>query len=194
MRLAILVSAYGLTITRMTLDKTIDDIMRREGGFVRHPLDRGGPTNFGVTLRTLSAVRGRPATPADVAALSQCEARQIYRTHFYEAPGLERLPASVRPVCFDAAVHHGPARAIRFVQDVCNGAGFGPLTVDGVLGPKTTVAAAAADAAMGPLFLQALIDERRIFMRRIVDADPSQAAFLDGWLKRLDDVALRSLS
>ncbi len=172
----------------------IDDVLRREGGFVRHPHDRGGPTNFGVTQRTLSAVRGRPATPADVAALTRCEAHRIYRAHFYDAPKLERLPASVRSICFDAAVHHGPAQAIRFVQHVCNAAGFGPLDVDGVLGAKTAASAASADAAMGGLFPQALIDERRIFIRRLVNADPSQEVFLDGWLRRVDDVASRRTS
>ena len=32
----------------------IKEIIRREGGYVNHPNDRGGPTKYGVTHKTLS--------------------------------------------------------------------------------------------------------------------------------------------
>jgi lysozyme family protein len=30
---------------------SLKSILRREGGFVDHPADRGGATNFGITVR-----------------------------------------------------------------------------------------------------------------------------------------------
>ena len=32
-----------------SIEQMIDDVIRREGGYVDHPRDRGGPTNFGIT-------------------------------------------------------------------------------------------------------------------------------------------------
>lgn len=41
-----------------TVDEMIDAIIRREGGYVNHPADRGGPTRYGITMATLSEELG----------------------------------------------------------------------------------------------------------------------------------------
>lgn len=33
----------------MTIDDLIDAVIDREGGYVHHPADRGGPTRWGIT-------------------------------------------------------------------------------------------------------------------------------------------------
>jgi hypothetical protein len=33
----------------MSVDTLIDEVISREGGYVDHPADRGGPTMFGIT-------------------------------------------------------------------------------------------------------------------------------------------------
>ena len=86
---------------------------------------------------------------------------------------------------FDSAVNHGPRRAVRLVQQVCNGAGFGPIAVDGICGPQTRQVAVEADRAMGDWLLAALVEERRNLYREIVAGDPSQHVFLDGWMNRI---------
>ncbi len=172
------------------VDRMIDDVMRREGGFVDHPADRGGPTKFGITRATLASYCGQPVGAAEVAALNPDQARQIYRRDYYFAPRIDQLPARIQPFVFDSAVNHGPARAIGFVQQVCNQAGFGAgsgLAVDGVCGPRTVRAAHDADWAMKDWLLAALIEERRNFYHAIVARDPGQASFLDGWLARLGE-------
>jgi lysozyme family protein len=167
------------------VDQMIDDVIRREGGFVDHPDDRGGPTNFGITRATLSRHLGRPATVDDVRRLGRATAREIYRRDYLEGPRIDQLPARIRPFVFDAAVNHGPGQAIRFVQRVCDAAGFGPLAIDGACGPRTALAAAAAERAMGDWLLAALVEERRNFYLALVERRPAQRVFLAGWLNRL---------
>jgi len=167
------------------VDQMIDDVIRREGGFVDHPDDRGGPTNFGITQATLSRHLGRPAAADDVRRLSRVTAREIYRREYFDGPRIDQLPARIRPFVFDAAVNHGPGQAIRFVQRVCDAAGFGPLTIDGACGPRTALAAAAAEHAMGDWLLAALVEERRNFYLALVERRPEQRVFLNGWLNRL---------
>ena len=167
------------------VDQMIADILRREGGFVNHPADRGGPTNYGITQLTLAAYQGRSVVAGEVAALTEEQATGIYAEMFYEDPRLYLLPRALQPFVFDAAVHHGPGRAIRMLQDVLNQAGFGPVTRDGIAGTRTAAAADRALSKMGDLLLAALVEERRNFFLRIVAADDSQSAFLAGWLNRV---------
>jgi lysozyme family protein len=56
----------------VTADTLIDDILRREGGYVDHPNDRGSCTNHGITSVTLGEWRqlGRRATCDEVKALA----------------------------------------------------------------------------------------------------------------------------
>jgi lysozyme family protein len=168
-----------------SVDSLIQDVLAREGGFVDHPADRGGPTKFGVTLATLTRHLGRPATVAELKALTQAQAGEIYRRDYLRRPQLDRLPDRIRPFLFDAAVNHGTGRAVRFLQRVCRQAGFGALAEDGVCGAATQTAAEHAEVGMGAWLLAALIEERRRFYHRIVQADRSQTVFLKGWLNRL---------
>ena len=81
------------------------------------------------------------------------------------------MPARAQAFVFDAAVNHGPDRALRFVQQVCNAAGFGPVAVDGKCGPHTSRAAAEAGRVMGDWFLAALVEEREERGRRRVEEE-----------------------
>lgn len=170
-----------------SVDQMIENIIRREGGFVNHPLDRGGATNFGITQQALSLYLGRAASVQEVRGTSRDLARTIYEQNYFLKPGVQRLPERIQAFVFDSAVNHGPRRAIRFVQHACNDAGFGPIDMDGLIGAQTIRAAASADESMKEAFLQALVKRRRDFYYRIVEKDPSQEVFLLGWLNRMKE-------
>lgn len=96
----------------------LNAIFEREGGFVNDPKDRGGPTNFGITQATLSAARGGPVSEEDVKKLGQTEARDIYRSFFWNQLRCDDLPLGVDLIVFDLGVHSGPANAARMLQEV----------------------------------------------------------------------------
>ncbi len=171
-----------------SVGEMIDDILRREGGYVNHPADKGGPTKYGITQATLSRYIGQAALVSDVQNLSEDVARDIYEKNYYFSPGIHKLPQEIQPFIFDCAVNHGPRRAIKFVQSVCNQAGRDPkLSEDGAMGPNTRKAAEWALEEMGEYFLKALLEERRNFYLAIVAAKPSQQVFLRGWMNRVNE-------
>lgn len=170
------------------IDSMINDILRREGGYVDHPADRGGATNYGVTQQTLAEYLGRTVTKDDVRDMDIELAREIYRKNYYYGPKIDRLPESIQPFIFDCAINHGPVRAIKFVQKVCNDAGVAaPIGVDGKMGPATERAATSTQNGLGLVFLNELIEERRRFYRSIVERDPTQEIFLAGWMNRVNE-------
>lgn len=158
------------------VSRIIEELLRREGGYVNHPADRGGPTAFGITQRTLSDWRGRPASAADVQALTQDEAREIYQAVYIDRPKLDLVQdVALRELLVDCAVNHGPARAVKWLQMAV---GADP---DGVIGPRT--AAAVAQHRAADLYRRVLAT-RIVFYGRLIERDRSQAAFAAGWAKR----------
>jgi lysozyme family protein len=170
----------------MTVDvsRLINEVLEKEGGYVDHPYDRGGPTKYGITQATLSKFLERVATVEDVKMLDVDTARDIYELRYYRMPRIDRLPGAIQAFTFDSAVNHGPRRAIKFVQEVCNDVGFGSLTSDGLMGPKTKAMVDACYENMKEWMLVSLVEERQMFYINIVSRDETQKVFLNGWLNR----------
>lgn len=158
-----------------------------EKGYVNDPQDKGGATNFGITLATLKAWRGDDSlTAEDVKALSKEEAFQIYEKEYFLDPGFDRIPdLRLQQFVTDMGVHHGQNTAVQILQRVINYYASPDVKVDGSFGGKTLTALLDAVGKVGVLtVLQKLVDERAIFMAEIVQKDPTQAKFIKGWLVR----------
>jgi lysozyme family protein len=156
----------------------IDRLLQREGGYVDHPADRGGPTNFGITQETLSTHRGYDVEASDVAALTVMEAREIYHDLYWIKSNFFSLGLGpiVNEMLFDTAVHSGPGRATRLLQNAIG------VKADGIIGPVTVECA----QRLGPQRVAALfMGERVEYLGRIISKDHSQAAFASGWLSRM---------
>src|SRR5437763_1209852 len=63
--------------------EAIRRVLLSEGGYVNHPSDPGGPTNFGITLRDYRKFVKSNATAADVRAMKVEEAKAIYRGKYW---------------------------------------------------------------------------------------------------------------
>lgn len=161
------------------IEHILDAIIRREGGYVNHPADRGGPTQYGITAQTLGGWRkqGRAATASEVAALSEAEARSIYRQQYIILPGFEQIThPALLALLVDAGVHSGPKRAVQWLQTALG------VTADGVIGPKTRAALSVVE--QGVLYGKVL-GQRLRHLGRLITDDPKQSAFAAGWMNRM---------
>lgn len=157
-------------------ESIIDDVIRREGGYVNHPSDKGGPTKFGITQATLSQWRRKPVTAHDVEIMSEAEARQIYRANYVQAPHFDAIgDPDVQALVVDCAVLHGAGRAARWLQEALG------VPADGAIGARTVAAMAAAHWAD----IRKGINARRLmFLADLVAGKPDQLVFLRGWIRR----------
>jgi lysozyme family protein len=161
----------------MRVDNVIDDIIRREGGYVNHPDDRGGPTKFGITQSTLADWRGRQVTAKDVEAMTVDEARRIYRALYIDKPGLAALPEPLRGLVVDTAVHSGVKTAVRLLQQ-----SLGVTVMDGILGPVTMTAVQGANVAW---LYRKMLAERIRYLGEVIKVRPANAVFAKGWMARV---------
>jgi len=164
-------------IDEAAIQFAVDGVIQREGGFVDHPSDRGGPTKYGITKATLERVRGRPVSVEEVRNLTRAEAEQIYKDIYIRRPGLNHIEdQGLFLLLFDSAVQHGSRTAVRFLQEVLG------VPADGIIGPVTLHALHGRDLSM---VYRAVLRERMLFYGRIISRNPSQAVFAAGWMSRL---------
>jgi lysozyme family protein len=137
-------------------DKCLQFVLQFEGGFVNDPADPGGATNLGITIGTLSGVLGRPATVAEIKALTPATVAPVYRQRYWNKVAGDQLPGGVDMAVFDFAVHSGPGRAARALQSVVG------VAVDGDIGDITLKAVAKVDPA---LLVTELCADRLAFLK-----------------------------
>jgi len=156
-------------------DKALAYVLRHEGGWSDHPLDPGGATNYGITLKT--AQRHGINSKAELKAMSQAKAAEIYRADYWRFDGIndDRVATKV----FDMAVNMGVATAVMILQKAVG------AVADGGIGPKTLAAVNAADPAA---VLTGLCTGSKAHYLDITERKPSQLTFLKGWLKRAAEV------
>jgi len=164
-------------------------IAQYEGGYVDHPADPGGATNFGITRNTLSRWRGRPVSKAELRALTYEEACEIFRKWYWTPLHCGRMPGPLALAVYNVSVHAGPKTAAKYLQTALN-TGGAALEVDGVVGPLTRAALAVCDpaAATGKVIDQYEAKLRRHprfdvfgrgFMRRVASLRQSTGEWLD---------------
>lgn len=174
----------------MNIDKLIDGVIAREGGYSNHPADRGGPTNMGITQAVARANNYR----GDMRAMPRAFAEQIYRRLYWEQPGynfIAEINAIIAATLFDAAVNMGPATATGFLQRALNALNrnqkdYPDLKVDRIIGARTLAALRAYQAlrgsAGGKVLLKALHALQGEHYVAIAEGRPANEAFLYGWL------------
>ena len=171
----------------LNLDSSLDEILVSEGGFQNRPKDKGNyrpdgtliGTNRGVTPNSLAEFRGvdpNTITEADIKAVTEDEARQIFKQLYFDKPKLNQLPVNLQEAVFDMQINSG-RNAVRILQKL---AGMPKDKRDGYVGPETL------KALQGVNITNAEYADARIeYYNNLVKSDPDQyGENLAGWITR----------
>jgi lysozyme family protein len=195
--LAIIAAAAGEaissaeTVTVFDLKAELNALIEREGDYVDHPSDKGGPTRFGIT----EAVARANGYAGDMRGLPLDVALTIYFKRYWSDPGFNKV-ADIAPrlaaELFDTGVNMGPRVQVVWLQRWLNGLNrrgrdYADITADGVIGPATLGALKAFLKVRGRLKgEQALVDAVNCSQGHryleLAEGRPANADFLYGWL------------
>lgn len=172
----------------MNFESIIDRILKVEQGYIDHPADSGGPTNYGIT----QAVARANGYHGDMQDLPESFAREIYRRRYIVRPNFDRVAevdGQIGMELIDTGVNMGPARAAEFFQRCLNvfnarGSRYPDVFVDADIGPVTLEALKAYLRWRGTdgrkVMLRALNSLQGAFYIELAEARPKDEAFVFG--------------
>lgn len=157
-------------------------IMEIEGGYVDDPDDAGGKTKHGISDAGDGRVDGMADLDGDgvgdvrIVDLTPGHSAVAYRQRYWQPCRCDELPRLLAIATFDCAVNSGVRTAIVLLQQALR------VTADGLIGPRTLVA---ARTSQSEAVLLDLLGRRALFYHDITLADSRRAKFLRGWFNRL---------
>jgi lysozyme family protein len=144
---------------------------RKATGYVNDPDDAGGETKYGVAKNANQDL--------DIKVMTWEDAKAVYYKRYWLAGSCDKMTPRLAVLHFDGCVNHGIKKASMFLQISVG------TTADGAIGPATLAKA----ASLNELDTCAKICDRRAqFYRDIVANKPTQAKFLNGWLRRITEM------
>lgn len=165
--------------------KAMPYVFMHEGGYNNRINDRGGATNFGISLRFLQGIKEDLNDDGkidfrDLQGLKQAQAEKLYFQHFwrplYDALKYERLAIKL----FDTAINMGHFMSNRLLQRTLISLG-GKLLEDGIIGAVTI---SIVNKYSENQLLDAYCKVQDAYYKAIIRDNPSQAEFAKGWAKR----------
>ena len=175
---------------KANIDDLIEELIEREGRYVNHPADRGGPTNWGIT----EAVALRQGYVGDMRAMPQRDAGAIYKRLYWLSPRFDAIAQRAPRLAaemFDTGVNIGTGTAAGFLQRALNalnrnGRDYADIAVDRAIGGVTLAALDAFLKKRGlgaeGVLLKAVEALQGAHYLKIAEGRPSQEAFVYGWL------------
>lgn len=151
----------------------IEVVLRNEGGYVNNALDRGSETNFGISKKQYPSV--------DVAALTEEQAKALYKRDYWLPIYADLRDQGVANKLMDMSVHIGQGNSTIIVQKALRALGFA-VKQDGVFGRNTL---AMVNQSEPYSLLTAIRREQAKRYVNIVQKNPTQLAFLAGWIERV---------
>lgn len=178
----------------MSFQTFVQRVFQREGYKSHLAADHGGLTIWGICQRDY------PAEVAEMLKMDREKAKDvaaaIYKRKYWDrvqGDALEQIAGGeLADMVADAAVNAGVKTAGRILQETLNAVGMNgrwhPVRIDGIIGAETLAAMGRAVIANPQRYRELLPKVFRAMRIRhylgIVQNDPTQSVFLDGWLLR----------
>jgi lysozyme family protein len=160
----------------ISFDDALKFVLEQEGGYSNHPADKGGATNKGIIQSEYNRYRrDKNLSIRSVKDIEDKEVKEIYETQYWDKIRAQYIKAPLGLVLFDTAVNFGVGGCIRRLQKALN------LPVTGTWAQNISDVIHTCDAGKVALDICKLRMEWRNYVSQ---QDPSQKAFLKGWLNR----------
>lgn len=122
-------------------NKIINEIIGVEGGYINHPSDKGGQTNYGITEK----VQRENGYKGDMKDLPKDLQLQIYQKKYWDVNRLDdiqKISEKVQEEVQDTGVNQGTGTQAKMLQRALNvlnlqGKVYPDLVVDGQIGTKS---------------------------------------------------------
>ena len=150
--------------------KSLKRVLKHEGGYVNHPSDPGGETNFGITKSTARSY----GYHGSMRTIPMTVVEKIYKSQYWDAMSCENFDFALAYQLFDAAVNHGLLNARKILQRTIK------VKDDGTIGAVSLAAIRQLDTAD---LVQMFNAERISFYTRI----STFPTFGRGWMNRMVD-------
>ncbi|WP_336142431.1 glycoside hydrolase family 108 protein [Acinetobacter sp. 102] len=153
-----------------TFQTALKRVLQHEGGYINHPSDPGGETNYGITKAT---ARNYGYT-GSMKNIPMSVVEKIYKQQYWDAMKCDDFEFAIAFHMFDAAVNHGLLNARKIIQRTVK------VKDDGIIG---AVSIAAIRKTPQCLFVFSFHAERISFYTRI----STFPTFGKGWMSRMVD-------
>ena len=164
-------------------DNCLKHLLVHEAGFVNHPSDPGGMTNFGVTAKVWAEWTGHDVNEKIMRNLTPADVAPLYRKKYWNVCRADELVSGLDYCVFDCAVNSGVGRAIKLLQK-CVG-----VPMDGGFGPTTYASVAQFKGDAAKQLIEDYCNERLEFLTSL----PTFGTFGRGWTRRVNEVKDESL-
>lgn len=179
-----------------TLTAAMPTIFLHEGGYSTDPIDSGGATNYGISLRFLLSTGDldHDSFPdgdinhdgkidiVDIKSITPKAATKLYDAYWWSRYDYENIDSQmIATKLLDLAVNMGQIAAVKILQRSVNHVSMLRLPVDGIMGPRSFRAVNEANNKL--LFHQTKIEAAKTYTA-IVKNKPDMIKYFNGWMNR----------
>ncbi len=177
----------------INFNEVVTHTLKHEGGFVDDPVDTGGATKWGISLRFAMLVEDiididldddGDVDVEDIKLITREIATEIYRVQFWEKYSYYKIDSlAIAQKTFDLSVNMGPRKTHLVLQRALRAVNH-KVTQDGIIGVKTLSAINSSIMLNKIALISSMKSEAAGMYREIIAKHNAFEKYRNGWLNR----------